>query len=224
MLLFQTHFYTHVAPVIDGSPLYSNIKYYDVAGLDIDRALLDFLDLSNHESQVTRTLTTIKHSSCFVSNNKLYDLKNNEKFFTLPDGNKIEMSKGERFYAPEVLFNPEMLGNDVYKNGLQGVMNESFQKCSVDNRRTLYENIVLTGGSSKLIGIEERLKLELEKLYRPQSSIPKIDIKKDFSMYLPWIGASCIAGLSSFDKMVVTKQDYDESGFRVLGKRFLTGK
>ena len=117
-----------------------------------------------------------------------------------------------------------MLGNDMHKNGLQGVLHESFQKCSVDNRKMLYGNIVLTGGTSRLPGLDERLKVELSKLYRPQSSLPDIEIKKDYSVYLPWIGASAIAGLSSYDKMVVTKQDYDENGFRVLGKRFLTGK
>ena len=178
---------------------------------------------------VTRTLTTIKHSACFVSTNKLQDFKKlksnkNQQFFKLPDGTKIQMSNGEKFYAPEVLFNPEMLGNDMHKNGLQGVLHESFQKCGHDSRKLLYENVVLTGGSSRLRGLDERLKMELEKLYRPSSSLPAISVKTEWGVNLPWIGASAIAALSTYDKMVVTKQDFEEHGFRVLGKRFLNGK
>ena len=134
------------------------------------------------------------------------------------------MSNGEKFYAPEVLFNPEMLGNDMHKNGLQGVLHESFQKCGHDSRKLLYENVVLTGGSSRLRGLDERLKMELEKLYRPSSSLPAISVKTEWGVNLPWIGASAIAALSTYDKMVVTKQDFEEHGFRVLGKRFLNGK
>ena len=55
--------YTHCAPVLDGNPLYGAVKYYDVAGLDIDRALLDLLDLSNHESYRAFEIEKMKKKS-----------------------------------------------------------------------------------------------------------------------------------------------------------------
>lgn len=217
--------YTHVAPVVDSYPIFSAIKYLDVGGLDIDRALLDFLDPSGFNDSISHTLQEIKLSSCYVSLNKVQDLKaSKHSHYTLPDGKKISLARGEAFYAPEILFAPEMLGNDLNKSGLQGIVFDSINTCSIENRRVMYENIIMTGGTSRVRQIDERLKYELEKLYKPQSTLPKVRVDAKLSPHLAWLGGAALAELSSYGDLCVSRQEYDEFGYRVLKNKFITGE
>jgi len=40
--------------------------------------------------------------------------------------------------------------------------------------------------------------------------------------HLGWMGGALLASLSTYDNMVMTRQQYDEHGFRFLKKKFLT--
>ena len=55
-----------------------------------------------------------------------------------------------KFRAPEVLFQPDLIGEEC--QGIHEVLSNSIQKCDMDLRRTLYQNIVLAGGSTLLKG------------------------------------------------------------------------
>jgi actin-related protein 3 len=57
----------------------------------------------------------------------------------------------ERFLAPEVFFNPEICGGargsgQIYKTPLSEMVYECVDKSAIDNRRGLFDNIVLSGG------------------------------------------------------------------------------
>ena len=56
-----------------------------------------------------------------------------------------------RFRAPELLFNPSMIGDE--SEGVHNVLGYSITKSDTDLRRTLYQNIVLSGGSTLFKGI-----------------------------------------------------------------------
>jgi hypothetical protein len=56
----------------------------------------------------------------------------------------------ERFLAPEILFNPELIGLEI--SGVHQNIADSIQKTDVDLRRALYSNIVLSGGSTLFKG------------------------------------------------------------------------
>lgn len=51
-----------------------------------------------------------------------------------------------RFRAPEVLFRPDLIGEEY--EGLHEVLLFSIQKSDLDLRRVLFQNIVLSGGST----------------------------------------------------------------------------
>lgn len=51
-----------------------------------------------------------------------------------------------RFRAPEVLFRPDLIGEE--SEGLHEVLLYSIQKSDLDLRQVLYQNIVLSGGST----------------------------------------------------------------------------
>lgn len=66
-----------------------------------------------------------------------------------------------RFRASEVLFRPDLLGEEC--EGIHEVLMYAIQKSDMDLRKILYQNIVLSGGSTLLKGFGDRLLLELKK-------------------------------------------------------------
>ena len=51
-----------------------------------------------------------------------------------------------RFRAPEVLFRPDLIGEEC--EGIHEVLVFAIQKSDLDLRRVLFQNIVLSGGST----------------------------------------------------------------------------
>lgn len=66
-----------------------------------------------------------------------------------------------RFRAPEVLFKPDLIGEE--SEGIHEVLMYSIQKSDMDLRKMLYQNIVLSGGSTLFKGFGDRLLQELKK-------------------------------------------------------------
>lgn len=79
-----------------------------------------------------------------------------------------------RFRAPEVLFRPDLLGEEC--EGIHEVLMYAIQKSDMDLRKILYQNIVLSGGSTLLKGFGDRLLSELKKSLPKDSKIRVITI------------------------------------------------
>ena len=82
--------------------------------------------------------------------------------YQLPDGSWINLDR-ERFEAPEIIFHPELTG--YYANGLGEMILESIMDSPLDCRKTFYEKILTSGGTSMFPGFSTRLKNELTKLW-----------------------------------------------------------
>ena len=52
----------------------------------------------------------------------------------------------ERFRAPEILFNPELIGQEYA--GVHQVVIDAINRVDLDLRKSLFSNIVLSGGST----------------------------------------------------------------------------
>eukprot|EP00983_Pelagomonas_calceolata_P079308 1154607-Pelagomonas_calceolata.AAC.2 len=74
-----------------------------------------------------------------------------DKEYTLPDGATITVGS-ERFRAPEVLFDPSLMGQE--SRGIHHLVHDTINKCDIDVRRELYNNIVLSGGTSMFEGMQ----------------------------------------------------------------------
>jgi centractin len=61
-----------------------------------------------------------------------------------------------------VLFRPDLIGEEC--EGVHEVLAYSIQKSDMDLRKTLYQNIVLSGGTTLLKGFGDRLVYEVKKL------------------------------------------------------------
>ena len=68
----------------------------------------------------------------------------------------------ERFLGPEIFFNPEMLSPD-FTTPLPECIDEAILRCPIDNRRGLYKNIVLSGGSTMFKDFGRRLQRDVKK-------------------------------------------------------------
>jgi centractin len=76
---------------------------------------------------------------------------------------------------------------------------ESIQRTDLDLRKSLYSNIVLSGGSTLTKGFGDRLLSELQRLAVKDMRI-KIFAPPE-RKYVTWIGGSILAGLSTFRKV-----------------------
>uniref|UniRef100_A0A915M1M4 Actin-related protein n=1 Tax=Meloidogyne javanica TaxID=6303 RepID=A0A915M1M4_MELJA len=68
----------------------------------------------------------------------------------------------ERFLGPEIFFHPEFVSSD-YVTSISESVDQVIQQCPIDVRRGLYENIVLSGGSTMFKDFGRRLQRDLKK-------------------------------------------------------------
>ncbi|CAF0924366.1 unnamed protein product [Rotaria sordida] len=120
-----------------------------------------------------------------------------------------------RYRAPEVLFNPELIGEEC--EGVHEILSGSIQRSDMDLRRTLYQNIVLSGGSTLFRGFGDRLLGELKRIAPKEVKI-KISAPRE-RLYSTWIGGSILASLDTFKKIWVTKREYDTEGAKVIHRK-----
>lgn len=70
---------------------------------------------------------------------------------------------GERFEAPEILFQPHLA--DVEAMGISELLFDTIQKSDIDMRSDFFKHIVLSGGTTMYPGFASRLEREITQLY-----------------------------------------------------------
>jgi centractin len=217
---------THSVPVFEGFALRHALTRSDVGGRDVTSRLQLLLRKSGsvfHTSAEFQVVRCIKESTCYVSKNVKQDeeqLSRDEKSmiqqYTLPDGRRLNLS-GERFRAPELLFDPTLIGLEY--RGVHKCLVDSIHKSDLDLRKTLYEHIVLAGGSTKFKGFGNRLLDESRRL-APKGTKIRITASPD-RQWAAWIGGSILASLTSFKTMWIRRDTYEEMGCSVLHRKAL---
>jgi len=207
---------THTVPVYEGYTLPHAIDRLDLAGRDITNYLGKIMlerGYSFNTSAEQEIVRDIKEKLCFVSTDFHKDMSecaNNprklDKYYELPDGQIISLGT-ERFRAPECLFQTNFLGMESC--GMHEVVYASICSCDIDIRKDLYQNIVMSGGSTMYPGISDRMQRELAAI------VPSHHVKiiaPPERKYSVWIGGSILTSLSTFQEMWMTKQEYFEIG------------
>ena len=198
---------THFVPIFDGYALPHSILRINLAGRDLTEHLVKILSERGHHlttSAEREIVKEIKEKLCYVALDFDEESKvaasgsSKDATYEMPDGNTITIGS-ERFRCPEALFKPSLIGKEFAGMGEQTY--QSIMKSDVDVRKDLYQNIILSGGTTCFVGLPERLTKEVQKL-APQSMASKVKVNAVAERkYCVWIGGSILASLSTFQQV-----------------------
>lgn len=212
---------TQAVCVYEGFALKHAISRLDLAGRDVTSHLQLLLRRSGHVFQTSAELEIvrqIKETTCRVSHNANDTNVNPNVNFQLPDGSYISLGS-ETTRAPEILFQPHLVGSE--HAGIHDCLVKSIMRSDVDLRRTLFSQIVLSGGNTTFAGFGDRLLNEVRKHpLSPKETKIRIAAPPD-RLFTTWIGGSILASLSTFKNMWIQRADYREQGSRILHAREL---
>jgi len=113
------------------------------------------------------------------------------------------------------MFKPALLGKE--NKGMHELAFSSIMQCDVDVRKSLYENVVVSGGTTMFKGLPERLSKELV-LMAPSTMKVKV-IAPPERKFSVWIGGSVLSSLSTFQTQWITKEEYEESGPTIVHRK-----
>ena len=239
---------THVIPVADGYVIGSCIKHIPLAGRDITNYIQQIMrdrkePIPAEDSlEVARVVKEMHSYVCpdMVKEFSKYD-SNPEKYIRKYEG--IKKSTGvkwscevgyERFLGPEIFFNPEVFSSDFFVP-LPDVVDDAILKCPIDCRRGLYNNIVLSGGSTMFKDFGRRLQRDIKKnvdgrMEANRLKIEALGVRKSavvsqpidvnvvshhMQRYAVWFGGSMLASTPEFYRVCHTKAQYEEEGPRI---------
>lgn len=219
---------THAVPVCDGYIISNGITRIDLAGRDLTNFLVRLLKERGYSfttSAEWETVRQVKEEACYVSQSFEEELQaaasTPVRDYTLSDGCTITLRE-EQFCCPEALFQPDLLGMEC--PGIAETTFKSIMSTEIDLRRQLFSRIMLTGGTSMLPGLQERMKTELEELIKARTSIRSSQVEITAlpdRKHAVWMGGSVLAQMDGFRSKWVTKQQYEDHGPRIVHKKCL---
>ncbi|KAL3230423.1 Actin-related protein 3 [Nakaseomyces bracarensis] len=228
---------THVIPVAEGYVIGSAIKNIPIAGRDITLFIQQLLRERGEQDTSLKTAERIKQEYCYVCPDIVKEFnkfdRDPSKFAQFVVENQEKTRKKvvdvgyERFLAPEIFFNPEIASSD-FLIPLPTVVDETIQACPIDVRKGLYNNIVLSGGSTMFKDFGRRLQRDMKSIVNNRIAqsealsgtkstgvdVQVISHRKQRNAV--WFGGSLLAQTAEFKSYCHTKKDYDEYGPEIV--------
>eukprot|EP01091_Cochliopodium_minus_P016795 TRINITY_DN6395_c0_g1_i1.p1 TRINITY_DN6395_c0_g1~~TRINITY_DN6395_c0_g1_i1.p1 ORF type:complete len:315 (-),score=83.26 TRINITY_DN6395_c0_g1_i1:24-968(-) len=148
----------HTVPVSEGFIIPHNIRRVDLAGRDLTGYLAvllakrDYNFTTGSEMQVVKK---IKEKTCYVALDYAKELDSELKSveFELPDKKIITLDQ-ERFKCLEPLFKPAII--EMESPGVQHIVQDTVMKCDIDLRKEMFDNVVLSGGTTSAPGKHQK--------------------------------------------------------------------
>ncbi|CAG4977658.1 unnamed protein product [Colias eurytheme] len=208
---------SYTIPVFEGFPLKHATVSSEINGKLLTERLQHLLKgvgycfTTPHEFDL---LDQMKENLCFTPND--YEAEVTEFAFSkekvqyeLPDGQHVIIGD-ERFRCPEVLFQPSVHG--LTCSNIVDDLRLSISRSDLDYKALFYNNIILSGGSSLIKGLPDRLFLEMRKRATDSCELnAKIDAMPSRNI-AAWVGGSILASLSSYKDFWMSREEYEDAG------------
>mgnify|MGYP002625626267 CR=1 FL=1 len=205
---------TQFVPIYEGYTIPQGIIRLNLGGGDVNNYLEKIIFKEGEHPSITEQkkrsiIKDIKEKTCYVALNIDEELKSVKPFeYELPDKTKV-LIKEERIKAPETLFKLSMIGKT---DGIGEVCFKSFQKCDIDTKKELYNNIILSGGNTMFNGFIDRLSQEIKSMV-PASMKEEVNVSgSPERLYSAWQGGSILSSVSTFESNWITRKEYYEFG------------
>uniref|UniRef100_A0A3Q3J2N1 Uncharacterized protein n=1 Tax=Monopterus albus TaxID=43700 RepID=A0A3Q3J2N1_MONAL len=206
---------SHSVPVFEGYCLPHAVQRFPLAGADVTMQLIKLLQeqgVNMHTTAEVEIAREMKEMCCCVALDYEAELAQRvssyrEMHYTMPDGQIVTLST-ERFRAPEILFKPELIGQDHY--GMHESIFKSILSSDIDLRRSFLGNIVLSGKFYLFFfRCFTTVVLLLICLVPP-------DLMEIFSV---WRGGALMANLPTFSSAWISREEYEEHGPQIVFRK-----
>ncbi|OQR95767.1 hypothetical protein THRCLA_07584 [Thraustotheca clavata] len=229
---------TYIVPLIDGKVLLSAVRRLNVGGKLLTNYLKECVSYRQWNMMDSfELIDEVKEAVCKCSLSFINDMKEfangtattlqwalpdfvqtkngylMEPQTAVPDSTQVLRLGLEQITVPEILFHPSDIGLD--QAGLHGGIVEAISACPEHFQSLLYQNIILTGGTSQLPNLKERLEKELRPLV-PAEYLIQFHTTND-PIGAVWKGCQALA--SSGSMPIVTKAEYQEHGSNICRTR-----
>lgn len=205
-------------PIYEGHVLSHAVIFGSVAGSQIND---HFIQLVNNDLNINnihkRNLIyrKMKETTCHIALD--YDSTIQQtisKDYELPDGTIISLGK-EKVMAPEILFKPELF--DIKDDGIDKKIIASISKSYSFLEQDLLANVLLSGGTTMFDGLAQRLNESLCNHFNSKKKIKVIAPPE--RKYSAWVGMSILSSLTTFTKIWITKEEYEDNGPSFIEKK-----
>lgn len=236
---------TSITPIVDGTILYKGALHTKFAGDFVNLHILNYLNnfegWNSNESnknysesykmfKSNQILNDFKQTVTQVSNFPIANSNANfnipTKHYELPNSNVIDINK-EQVLLLEPLFHPKAfkLPNIELPDSSLGLIElilTGLKKLEVNDQiySQLLSNIIITGGSSLLTGLEARVLDDLRRYVPNFHSQTAQFAEPNDRITSVWQGASVLSMMNSFDTHYISKNDWLEKGDAVISEKF----
>ena len=167
---------TWVVPIINGQIVQHAVQKLSLGGTDVNQNLKNLFmreGLNITSSSVDEIIKEIKEKNCYFILDPSDPPKTSDMFgVPMPDGSTISINNSVLYQAPEVLFDPGMVGYGNILSVPQAVI-ACLKGIDKSQWNYLLSHIVFSGGNLSYSGFEERFELELNLLLPQLGEIPK---------------------------------------------------
>jgi len=217
---------THAVPIYEGYAMPHAIQRLDIAGRDVYEKLKRLLsqrrgasdpDLGRYpRRELANVMRDILRRHAFVARDFRKEMDGFDDAavrYALPDGRLICVGS-ERFSCAECVFDPSTIGFSA--PGISDVTYTAIMHCDADVKKSLFDSIVLAGATTMLRGFAERLEAELIKM---APTTCRVHVRPNSGSCTAWHGGSALASLKMFDKMWITRQEFEDEGPTIVHKK-----
>ena len=238
-VLHSGDYSTYACPIYERKPINQAIKLTKVGGYKIDESLKNTINYrfstegSNEcasegwpsspllfkTSAGNEIIREIKEKYSYVAFDYDQELANSQistekyEIYRLPDQTILTI-QDERFVSPEILFRPQTIEDD----GVDKLVYDSIRACDGNIQKELFDNIVLSGGTTMINGFAERFTKEMQNLVQINENVNVIAPENRNNA--AFIGGSIYANLPVFKDEIISKDQYNDVGPRIAIRKF----